>query len=302
MSNKSAIKAIGFIGLGNMGRPMAENLIKKGYDLTIFDLNKDVLAEMQEQGALVANSPKEACTDVDMVISMLPAGQHVKSVYMGDEGVFSSLNPKTLVVDSSTIAATDAREVAEAAQAKGIRFLDAPVSGGTGGAAAGILTFIVGGSEDAFNDAKPALEAMGKNIFHAGGHGAGQVAKICNNMLLGVLMSATAEAINLGVKNGLNAKTLSDIMLQSSGRNWTLEVYNPYPNVIDSVPSSNGYGGGFMSKLMLKDMNLAKVTAEDIGVETPMADQARDMYTKHVEDHADLDFSSIMSVFDKSVL
>ncbi len=302
MSNKSAIKAIGFIGLGNMGRPMAENLIKKGYDLTIFDLNKDVLAEMQEQGALVANSPKEACTDVDMVISMLPAGQHVKSVYMGDEGVFSSLNPKTLVIDSSTIAAADAREVAEAAQAKGIRFLDAPVSGGTGGAAAGILTFIVGGSEDAFNDAKPVLEAMGKNIFHAGGHGAGQVAKICNNMLLGVLMSATAEAINLGVKNGLNAKTLSDIMLQSSGRNWTLEVYNPYPNVIDSVPSSNGYGGGFMSKLMLKDMNLAKVTAEDIGVETPMADQARDMYTKHVEDHADLDFSSIMSVFDKSVL
>ncbi len=147
MSNKSVIKTIGFIGLGNMGRPMAENLIKKGYDLTIFDLNKEVLGEMQEQGAIVANSPKEACADMDMVISMLPAGQHVKSVYMGEEGVFSSLNPKTLVVDSSTIAAADAREVAEVAQAKGIRFLDAPVSGGTGGASAGTLTFIVGGSE-----------------------------------------------------------------------------------------------------------------------------------------------------------
>lgn len=302
MSDTTKIKTIGFIGLGNMGKPMAENLIKKGYSLTVFDLNKEVLAEVQAQGAVVADSPQSACTDVDMVISMLPAGEHVKSIYMGDSGVFAGLNPKTLVVDSSTIAASDAREVADAAKVKGIRFLDAPVSGGTGGAAAGTLTFIVGGSEDAFAQAKPVLEAMGKNIFHAGEHGAGQVAKICNNMLLGVLMSATAEAINLGVKNGLDAKVLSDIMLQSSGRNWTLEVYNPYPNVIDTVPSSNGYSGGFMSKLMLKDMKLAKVTADDTHVATPLADKARDMYTKHVKNYADMDFSSIMGVFDKSVL
>lgn len=298
MSN-TVIKTIGFIGLGNMGKPMAENLIKKGYALNVFDLNKEVLSDMQEQGATVADSPKAACTDVDMVISMLPAGQHVKSVYLGEEGIFASLSPKTLVAGSSTIAATDAREVADAAKAKGIRFIDAPVSGGTGGAVAGTLTFIVGGEEDAFSDAKPILEVMGKNIFHAGEHGAGQVAKICNNMLLGVLMSATAEAINLGVKNGLDAKTLSDIMLQSSGRNWTLEVYNPYPHVIEAVPSSNGYVGGFMSKLMLKDMNLAKVTADDTGVATPVADQAREMYTKHVKDYADMDFSSIMKQFDK---
>ncbi len=298
----NTIKNIGFIGLGNMGKPMAENLIKKGYSLNVFDLNKAVLADMASQGVTVANSPKAACQGVDMVISMLPAGQHVKSVFMGDDGVFASLDPKTLVADSSTIAAADAREVAEAAKAKGIRFIDAPVSGGTGGAVAGALTFIVGGDADAFADAKPVLEAMGKNIFHAGGHGAGQVAKICNNMLLGVLMSATSEAINLGVKNGLDAKVLSDIMLQSSGRNWTLEVYNPYPGVIDTVPSSNGYSGGFMSKLMLKDMNLAKLTADDIGVATPMADQARKMYTQHVENHADMDFSSIISVFDESVL
>ncbi len=305
MSN-STIKTIGFIGLGNMGKPMADNLLKNGFKLKVFDLNQQVLAQMADQGATVANSPAEATTDVDMVVSMLPAGQHVKSVYLGDgadnQGVFASLNPDTLVADCSTISASDAREVAEVATAKGITFIDAPVSGGTGGATAGTLTFIVGGDEDAFNRAKPVLEAMGKNIFHAGAHGAGQVAKICNNMLLGILMSGTAEALNLGVKNGLDPKVLSDIMLQSSGRNWTLEVYNPYPNVIDSVPSSNGYGGGFMSKLMLKDMNLAKTTADDTGVQTPMADQARDMYTDHVETHADKDFSSIMGVYDDSVL
>lgn len=301
MSN-TEIKTIGFIGLGNMGKPMAENLIKKGYALNVFDLNKDVLDDMQGQGATVADSPKAACANADMVISMLPAGEHVKSVYMGADGVLADIDSNTVVVDSSTIAAADAREVAEAAKAKGIRFVDAPVSGGTGGAAAGTLTFIVGGETEDFATVKPVLEAMGKNIFHAGGHGAGQVAKICNNMLLGVLMSGTAEAINLGVKNGLDAKTLSDIMLQSSGRNWTLEVYNPYPNVIETVPSSNGYAGGFMSKLMLKDMNLAKVTADDTGVATPVADQARDMYTKHVEDCANMDFSSIMSAYDKSVL
>ncbi len=310
MSNPTSIKTIGFIGLGNMGKPMANNLLKKGFSLKVFDLNQQVLAEMAEQGATVANSPNEACVEVDMVISMLPAGQHVKSVYLGEDGsgengVLANLDTNTLVADCSTIAASDAREVAEVANKKGIRFIDAPVSGGTGGATAGTLTFIVGGTNEAFELAKPVLEAMGKNIFHAGDCGAGQVAKICNNMLLGILMSGTAEAINLGVKNGLDAKVLSDIMLQSSGRNWTLEVYNPYPNVIETVPSSNGYSGGFMSKLMLKDMNLAKTTADDTGVETPMADQARGMYNEHVESHADnadRDFSSIMARFDAEVL
>ncbi len=297
-----SINTVGFIGLGNMGKPMAENLLKNGFALKVFDLNQEVLAEMQQQGATVADSPYSACSDVDMVISMLPAGQHVKSVYLGDDGVLASLDKNVLVADCSTISASDAREVAEGAKALGIEFVDAPVSGGTGGAKAGTLTFIVGGNEAGFNKAKPVLEAMGKNIFHAGEHGAGQVAKICNNMLLGILMSGTAEAINLGVKNGLDPKVLSDIMLQSSGRNWTLEVYNPYPNVIETVPSSNGYAGGFMSKLMLKDMNLAKTTADDTQVATPMADKARDMYTKHAENYPDKDFSSIMGVYDEDVL
>lgn len=301
----SDIKKIAFIGLGNMGKPMAENLLKKGFQLNVFDLNQIVLDEVKQQGANVAESPQQASEDVDMVITMLPAGQHVKSVYIGNDeqqGLFDTLKAGTLVADCSTISASDAREVAKVATEKGIHFLDAPVSGGTGGATAGTLTFIVGGDTAHFEQIKPVLQAMGKNIFHAGEHGAGQVAKICNNMLLGILMAGTSEALNLGVQNGLDPKVLSDIMLQSSGRNWTLEVYNPYPNVSETVPSSKGYTGGFMSKLMLKDMNLAKQTAEDTKVKTPMADQANVLYTKHVENHADKDFSSILAQYNEDVL
>lgn len=301
----SDIKKIAFIGLGNMGKPMAENLLKKGFQLNVFDLNQIVLDEVKQQGANVAESPQQASEDVDMVITMLPAGQHVKSVYIGNDeqqGLFDTLKVGTLVADCSTISASDAREVAKVATEKGIHFLDAPVSGGTGGATAGTLTFIVGGDTAHFEQIKPVLQAMGKNIFHAGEHGAGQVAKICNNMLLGILMAGTSEALNLGVQNGLDPKVLSDIMLQSSGRNWTLEVYNPYPNVSETVPSSKGYTGGFMSKLMLKDMNLAKQTAEDTKVKTPMADQANVLYTKHVENHADKDFSSILAQYNEDVL
>ena len=304
-NNISAINKIAFIGLGNMGKPMAENLLKKGYPLNVFDLNTAVLDDLAKQGANVAKSPIEASQNVDMVITMLPAGQHVKSVYLGEneqKGLIDSVIKDTILVDCSTIAASDAKAVAEVAKTKGIRFLDAPVSGGTGGATAGTLTFIVGGTDSDFEQVKPVLQAMGKNIFHAGDVGAGQVAKICNNMLLGILMAGTAEAINLGVKNGLDPKVLSDIMLQSSGRNWTLEVYNPYPNVSETVPSSKGYTGGFMTKLMHKDMNLAKQTANDTQVATPMADQANALYNKHNELHGDKDFSSIMAHYDDSVL
>lgn len=297
-----AIKKIAFIGLGNMGKPMAENLLKHGYDLQIFDLNQAVLAEMAQKGAKIATTPLDASANVDMVITMLPAGQHVKSVYLSETGLLNHLAKNTLVVDCSTIAVSDAKEVAQAAQQHGIDFLDAPVSGGTAGAAAGTLTFIVGGSEQAFERAQPVLEAMGKNIFHAGDQGAGQVAKICNNMLLGILMAGTAEALNLGVKNGLDPKVLSDIMLQSSGRNWTLEVYNPYPNVMANVPSSKGYTGGFMSKLMHKDLNLAKQTAQSTGVDIPMGSQATELYEEHIQSHGDKDFSSILAIFDKDVL
>ena len=306
---------IAFIGLGNMGAPMAQNLLSAGYALSVYDLSLAATKRLQQAGARVADSPQQAAANAQVVISMLPAGEHVLSVYLGSsennqekaggeqkQGLLSHLAKDTLVIDSSTIAAADARQVAAAASALGIDFLDAPVSGGTGGAIAGSLTFIVGGEAEAFARAEPILTAMGKNIFHAGEHGAGQVAKICNNMLLGVLMTGTAEAINLGVKNGLDAKVLSDIMLQSSGRNWTLEVYNPYPQVMDNVPSSHHYQGGFMSKLMQKDLNLALQTARQTEVDTPMAQRAAQLYSAHTGEHGDKDFSSIMAIHDPSVL
>lgn len=300
---------IAFIGLGNMGAPMAKNLLKAGYRLSVYDLSAEATQQLQQAGATVADSPKSAVVDAQVVISMLPAGKHVRSVYLGEieegkvtKGLLAELPKGTLVIDSSTIAAADARDVADVATKFGIEFLDAPVSGGTGGAIAGSLTFIVGGSDKAFATAKPILAVMGKNIFHAGDHGAGQVAKICNNMLLGILMTGTAEAINLGVKNGLDPKVLSDIMLQSSGRNWTLEVYNPYPQVMDNVPSSNSYKGGFMTKLMQKDLNLAMQTAKNSNVETPMGAKATELYDDHVVEHGDKDFSSIIARHDSSLL
>ena len=236
MSNnqQTAIKKIAFIGLGNMGKPMAENLIKNGFALNVFDLNTAVLDDLAKQGANVATSPVDASKEVDMVITMLPAGQHVKEVYLGkdgNQGLLDVVGKDTLLVDSSTIAASDAREVAQVAAEKGIGFMDAPVSGGTAGAAAGTLSFIVGGQAEQFEQVKPVLEAMGKNIFHAGEVGAGQVAKICNNMLLGVIMTGTAEAMNLGAKNGLDPKVLASILSASTGRNWALEVCNPHPDV-----------------------------------------------------------------------
>ncbi|MGO1856877.1 MAG: 3-hydroxyisobutyrate dehydrogenase [Psychrobacter sp.] len=305
MDNETTKPNIAFIGLGNMGAPMAENLLKAGYALSVYDLSEEATQRLHKAGARVSDSPNDAANNAQVVISMLPAGQHVHAVYLGSDGthgLLADLPKGTLVIDSSTIAAADAELVAKTATKLGINFLDAPVSGGTGGAIAGSLTFIVGGAAEAFAKAEPILAVMGKNVFHAGANGAGQVAKICNNMLLGILMAGTAEAINLGVKNGLDPKVLSDIMLQSSGRNWTLEVYNPYPNVLENVPSSNGYKGGFMSKLMQKDLNLALQTAQDTGVETPMGAKATELYESHVVEHGDRDFSSIMGRHNSSVL
>lgn len=305
--NKASKPNIAFIGLGHMGAPMAENLLKAGYSLMVYDISAAATERLQQAGANVAANPKMAVANAQVVITMLPAGEQVLSIYLGEDeqatdGLLANLPQGTLVIDSSTIAASDARKVAKEADKLGIDFLDAPVSGGTGGAIAGSLTFIVGGSLEAFTKAQPILNSMGKNIFHAGANGAGQVAKICNNMLLGILMTGTAEAINLGVKNGLDAKVLSDIMLQSSGRNWTLEVYNPYPQVMENVPSSHHYKGGFMSKLMQKDLNLALQTAKEIQVETPMGQRATQLYDEHVKENDNKDFSSIMAMYDKSVL
>ncbi len=289
---------ITLIGLGNMGGPMASNLVKAGHEVTVFDLSKDAVAALVSEGAKTADTAHEAANGAECVITMLPAGQHVEAVYLGDDGLLAKLPAGTLVIDSSTIAPETARGVAEVARAKDIPFLDAPVSGGVGGAKAGTLTFICGGSEEAFSKAKPILDAMGKNIFHAGDHGSGQVAKICNNMLLAILMSGTSEALALGVKNGLDPAVLSEIMKQSSGGNWALNVYNPWPGVMDGVPASRNYEGGFLVNLMTKDLGLAFDNAVKNQASIPMGSLARNLFQLHAgQGNGGLDFSSIQRLY-----
>jgi 3-hydroxyisobutyrate dehydrogenase len=281
-----------------MGGPMAENLHKAGFEVTVFDIQEAAKARLRELGAKVGSSALEAARGVDCVISMLPSSPHVEELYLGERGLLKSLDPKTLVIDCSTIAPESARKVARAASEKGLAMIDAPVSGGTAGAQNATLTFIVGGPQGALERARPVLAKMGKNIFHAGDAGAGQVAKICNNMLLAIHMAGTAEALNLGVANGLDPKVLSEIMSKSSGRNWSLEVYNPWPGVQDNAPSARGYAGGFGSKLMLKDLGLAKEASLAAGAAIPMGQKALELYAKHCEgEGAPLDFSGILNSF-----
>jgi 3-hydroxyisobutyrate dehydrogenase len=288
---------IAFIGLGNMGGPMALNLIKAGHALRVYDLSAAALDTARGAGAAVAASPAEAVAGAEVVISMLPASRHVESLYLGADALIEGIAPGTLVIDCSTIAPASSRKVAEAAQASGLAFIDAPVSGGTAGAAAGTLTFIVGGDAAALERAKPYLSAMGKNIFHAGGNGAGQVAKIANNMLLAIHMAGTAEALALGVANGLDPKVLSEIMVKSSGRNWSLELYNPWPGVQENVPAARGYSGGFGSSLMLKDLGLAAEASIASGSPIPLGELARNLYGLHSQNAGPLDFSSIVNLY-----
>ena len=290
---------IAFIGLGNMGGPMAANLLKAGHAVTVFDLSKDAVEILVGQGATTQSTAQECVKGAEFVISMLPAGKHVSSVYLGNDGLINHIAPGSLVIDSSTIDGLTAKTVGQALEDKGIRFIDAPVSGGVGGATAGTLSFMVGGELTQFERAKPILENMGKNIFHAGDLGAGQVAKVCNNMLLSVLMVGTSEALQLGISNGLDPKVLSDIMSKSSGSNWTLDVYNPCPDVMENVPSSNDYQGGFMVDLMAKDLGLAMDTAVSSQSSTPKGALARSLYAMHAAaGNGTKDFSSIFNAFE----
>ncbi|MFZ6646730.1 3-hydroxyisobutyrate dehydrogenase [Undibacterium sp. TJN25] len=294
------MQKIAFIGLGNMGAPMALNLLKNGYALTVFDLSAAAVKTLADAGAQAAASAGEAVSGAAVVISMLPASRHVEGLYLGEQGILPHIADGTLIIDCSTIAAQTSQKVAHAAAARGLAMLDAPVSGGTGGAQAGTLTFIVGGDLAALERARPLLATMGKNIFHAGAHGAGQTAKICNNMLLGILMAGTAEALALGVASGLDPKVLSDIMSKSSGRNWALEVYNPYPGVMDNVPASRGYTGGFGVDLMHKDLGLAAEAALAANAATPLGELARNLYGVHSKAGAGgKDFSSILQLLSK---
>ncbi|WLD59368.1 3-hydroxyisobutyrate dehydrogenase [Salinispirillum sp. LH 10-3-1] len=288
------METVAFIGLGNMGGPMATNLVRAGHSVTVYDRVEATMDTLAAAGARKAASAAEAIKGADCVISMLPASQHVKGLYCDPDGLFSTLPAGTLVVDCSTIDSAVAKEVAAAASENGILFMDAPVSGGTAGAAAGTLTFICGGTDAVFAQAKPILAHMGKNIFHAGDVGAGQMAKACNNMMLAIQMAGVSEALSLGIKNGLDPKVLSEIMKNSSGNNWALQVYNPVPGVMENAPASRNYEGGFMVDLMVKDLGLALQAAKHCHAETPMGQQANTLFSQHAsKGNGQRDFSSI---------
>ncbi|QWD61388.1 3-hydroxyisobutyrate dehydrogenase [Polynucleobacter sp. MWH-UH25E] len=290
---------IGFIGLGNMGLPMAINLLKAGHEVTGFDLVQAQIDAFAAAGGKIAKSANTAADGADLLISMLPASRHVEGLYLGESGLLAHANPKTLLIDCSTISPKVAQAVAAQAKAKGFAMVDAPVSGGTAGAQAGTLTFMVGGENSVVECIRPILEKMGKNIFHAGGSGAGQTVKVCNNMLLGIQMLGTSEALRLGIANGMDPKVLSDIMSKSSGRNWALELYNPCPGVMENVPSSKGYAGGFSVDLMLKDMGLAIENAQDLGASVPLGELSRQLYESHSKaGNGQLDFSSVFNLKD----
>jgi len=285
---------VGFIGLGNMGGHMARNLLKAGYKLTIFDINKTVVQSFHSAGAEAADSPKDLATKSDVIITMLPSSPYVREVYSGSAGILHGARPGSLLIDCSTIDPTTSKELSKMSQQKELHAIDAPVSGGVGGAEAGTLTFMVGGSKTAFDMAKPYLEKMGKNIVHCGDSGNGQVVKICNNMLLAITMVGTAETMNLGVKLGMDPKFLASIINTSTGRNWSCDTYNPCPGVMPNVPASRDYTGGFGSALMLKDLGLAVTAADESKSFIPLGELSQKIYQQMVESGYDKkDFSSV---------
>ncbi|MCC8668437.1 3-hydroxyisobutyrate dehydrogenase [Xanthomonas arboricola] len=299
MENHTMSK-IAFIGLGNMGGPMAANLSKAGHQLRVFDLVPAALDAAVAAGAHAASSAHDTLADAEIVISMLPASRHVEALYLGEAGILAQIPEGALVIDCSTIAPASARKLAAEAQARGLAVLDAPVSGGTAGAAAGSLTFIVGGAAQVLERARPVLQAMGKNIFHVGDNGAGQVAKLCNNMALGVIMAATGEALALGVAQGLDPAVLSQMMAVSTGRSWATEVCNPWPGVLPNAPASRGYSGGFGNDLMLKDLGLVAESAVQAGVSIPLGELARNLYAMNSQaGNGALDFSSVIKLVVK---
>ncbi len=286
---------IAFIGLGNMGSGMCANLVKAGHSVRAFDLNPEAVKQAESVGARGAGSLGDAVREADVIVTMLPAGKHVLSVYFGNQGVAAEAKPGALFLDCSTIAVEDARAAAKQAEQAGFTMVDAPVSGGTAAASAGTLTFMVGGTSDGFARAKPVLEAMGKTIVHAGASGNGQVAKIANNMLLGISMIATCEAFNLAEKLGLDAQTFFDISSRASGQNWSMTSYCPAPGPVPAAPSNNDYKAGFAVDMMLKDLRLAADAADSAGAETVFGDKARDIYAALSKDgFGALDFSGVM--------
>ncbi|WP_233808001.1 3-hydroxyisobutyrate dehydrogenase [Paraburkholderia sp. HP33-1] len=291
---------IGFVGLGHMGAPMALNLLKAGHALNVFDLNTQAVQSLVDAGAKAATSPKAAATDVEFVVTMLPAAAHVKSVLTGDDGILAGIAKNVTVIDSSTIDPASVKSFADLAKQNGNTFVDAPVSGGTGGAAAGTLTFMVGGSAAVFEHVKPVLSAMGKNIVHCGDTSTGQVAKICNNLVLGITMAGVSEAMALGEALGIDPKVLGGIINTSTGRCWSSDTYNPFPGVIETAPSTRGYSGGFGTDLMLKDLGLATDAAKSARQPVYLGALAQQLYqTMSTKGAGKLDFSAVIKLYRK---
>ena len=288
---------IAFIGLGNMGGPMAANLAKAQHHVTAFDLSDAAVQAAVEKGAHKAASAAEAVKGAEIVVTMLPAGKHVRGVYESD--VLPNVAKGTLLIDCSTIDVDSARHVAGLAQKAGLDMVDAPVSGGVGGATAGTLTFMVGGGAAAFAKARPILEKMGKNIVHAGASGNGQAAKICNNMILGVSMIAVGEAFMLAKRLGLDAQKLFDVASTSSGQCWALTNYCPVPGPVPASPANRDYQAGFTAAMMLKDLMLAQQAANAAGASTPLGAEAAQLFNMFVNNgHAAKDFSGIVKMID----
>ena len=287
--------SIGFIGLGNMGAPMMRNLITAGHKVAAFDLSEAALKAAADAGATACTKAVDAARDAEVVVSMLPAGAHVKSVMLGEGGLFAAAPKGCLFIDSSTIDVATARLLSDEAAKAGHALIDAPVSGGVGGAEAGTLTFMVGGADDAFARAEPFLGVMGKTIVHAGGPGNGQAAKICNNMLLGISMIGTCEAFALAEKLGLDAQKLFDIASKSSGQNWSMTSYCPVPGPVPTSPANRDYKAGFAAAMMLKDLKLAVEAAQVAGATIPLGAEAAQLYAMMAGmGQGGLDFSGII--------
>ncbi len=289
---------IGFIGVGNMGGPMTRNLIKAGHSLKVYDLNEEAVNFAVQSGAKRAASVKDAASGVDFVVSMLPVGDNVRAVFLGD-GVLAAADRGTVLIDSSTIDVETARAVHAAAAERGYAMLDAPVSGGVAGAEAATLTFMCGGDKQVFQKALPILQAMGKNIVHCGGAGFGQVTKICNNMVAGIISLATAEAFVMGEKLGVERQTLYDVLSTSSASSFILSKMCPMPGPVPTSASSNGFKPGFMAKLMLKDLRLSQSAAQMAGTATPLGAAATAAFALHIANgFGDLDVSSIVKLIN----
>ncbi|WP_454814843.1 3-hydroxyisobutyrate dehydrogenase [Labrys neptuniae] len=283
---------IGFIGLGNMGGPMAANLVKAGHAVRGFDLSQVSLDSVRADGVTIAASAAEAVKDADAVVTMLPAGAHVLTVW---SDLVSLVPAGALLIDSSTIDVDSARKAHEIATGRNLAAVDAPVSGGVGGAKAGTLTFMVGGPDEAFARAEPLLTIMGKRVVHCGGAGAGQAAKICNNMILGISMIGVCEAFALGEKLGLSQQALYDVASTSSGQCWSLTTYCPVPGPVPTSPANNDYKPGFAAALMLKDLKLAQAAANSVGANTPLGAEAAQLYSLFDGlGHGTEDFSAII--------